>query len=58
MADDIDVVNERELKADKAIHSIRYDIPKGISGECEECEEYSPRLIDGVCAFCRDGRTR
>jgi len=58
MADDADIVTEREMKADKAIHSIRYDIPTGMAGECEDCGEHSPRLIRGRCAPCRDGRIK
>lgn len=58
MADDADIVVARSLEADVAVHSFRYDIPEGEAGECEECEEYSPRLIGGRCAFCRDGRER
>ena len=29
-------------------------IPKGAQGECERCGEDMPRLINGVCAPCRD----
>lgn len=58
MADEIDITNDRELRADTAIHSYRYDIPPGESGECEECGHESKRLIAGRCAFCRDGRRR
>lgn len=56
MADDADIVSERELVADEKIHSFRYNIPVGKSGECEECGEFSKRLIKGLCAPCRDGK--
>ena len=43
---------EEELEA--AIKAARRDIPPGVSGECELCGEWSGRLIQGVCAPCRD----
>jgi len=58
VSDDLDVVTERELVADAAVHAFRYHIPPGEPGVCGECEEESPRLIGGRCAFCRDGRRR
>lgn len=29
---------------------------EGVSGDCEMCGEPRPRLVGGLCAFCRDGR--
>ena len=29
-------------------------IPKGEQGECDKCGEDMPRLINGICAPCRD----
>jgi len=58
MADDIDLITERDLGIDALIHSQRYNIPAGTPGECDECGEHSPRLIGGRCAPCRDGRPR
>lgn len=29
-------------------------IPKGKPGDCELCGEWSGRLVNGVCAPCRD----
>ena len=26
----------------------------GVPGECDRCEEHSPRLVGGYCAPCRD----
>lgn len=31
-------------------------IPIGAPGECDNCGEDMPRLVDGLCARCRDGR--
>jgi hypothetical protein len=58
MADDADIVGDRMLLDDAQIHAIRYEIPAGTAGICRQCEEPSPRLIAGRCAFCRDGRNR
>lgn len=31
-------------------------IPAGVAGECDGCGEVMPRLVGGLCGFCRDGR--
>lgn len=55
MSDEIDRANDIALqRLDDAIAEARHDIPPGVPGICEECEEPSPRLINGVCARCRD----
>ncbi len=57
MADDVDFATA--LVADnleKTISAARAPIPVGAAGECEECGEDMPRLVDGRCGFCRDGR--
>jgi len=58
MADDADRASQDTEKLEAAdIEVIRQRaaaIPKGAPGECDMCEEYSPRLIKGVCARCRD----
>lgn len=30
------------------------EMPKGNPGDCELCGEWSGRLVQGVCAPCRD----
>jgi hypothetical protein len=55
MADEADIANdyaERELA--RAISAARMDIQPGVAGECEQCGEWSGRLIGGACAPCRD----
>jgi len=52
--DDADLATQCDLLADELIHRRRYDIPKGVAGICKDCDEQSPRLIDGCCARCRD----
>lgn len=40
-----------------AIAAARVPIAPGQPGDCEDCGEYMPRLVDGQCGFCRDGRS-
>ena len=58
MADIADVTGERmEVQEAVDIAEIRRkaaQMPKGEPGECERCGEDMPRLINGVCAPCRD----
>lgn len=55
MADDADRAFEyMEAELEAAIRAARGDIPPGEPGECDLCGEESPRLINGVCARCRD----
>lgn len=57
MADEIDRANEmadehlaRGIAAEKA------PLLPGAPGECEGCDIDMPRLVDGLCGYCRDGR--
>jgi RNA polymerase-binding transcription factor DksA len=58
MADEADVTGERMAIQEAAdIAAIRRKaeaIEPGEPGECERCGEDMPRLINGVCAPCRD----
>jgi len=55
MADDVDVSNERiEQETQRRIKQVGAEIPPGNPGDCEFCGEWSGRLINGVCAPCRD----
>lgn len=59
MSDIIDVataIEQRQL--DRAVHAARAPIPEGAPGECDGCERQMPRLVGGLCGFCRDGRSR
>ncbi len=54
----MDVSNDR-LEKDKERELARISaaaamIPPGEPGECDRCEEYSPRVVRGACAPCRD----
>lgn len=58
MADEIDQQLERVAVLEEAnIKRIREQaakIPVGKPGDCELCGEWSGRLVNGVCAPCRD----
>ncbi len=58
MSDQIDIANDRVLsdtsKAIAAAARAAAQIPVGEPGECDLCGEWSGRLVDGVCAPCRD----
>lgn len=57
MADAADFATD--LVAESLEHSIRaarVPVPVGEPGECEACFEDRPRLVGGLCGFCRDGR--
>lgn len=58
MSDEIDAAQTRELEDNnKLIAAARETaarIPEGEPGICESCDEWSGRLVDGVCSPCRD----
>ena len=57
MADDIDRAQERDqIIREDALEEQRRkgDMPAGAPGECERCGYDKPRLVNGVCAPCRD----
>ena len=60
MSDEIDVAQDQEMHArDNYLQHVRRkaaEIPVGVAGECDYCGEWSGRLVDGVCAPCRDRR--
>ncbi len=56
IADRAEIIVQEHL--DRSIAAARVVVPVGEPGECDECGEDSPRLVDGRCAPCRDGRWR
>ena len=58
MADEADkTTDQMEVQEAAYIAEIRRKaaaIPKGVPGICDFCAEDMPRLINGVCALCRD----
>jgi hypothetical protein len=57
VADDGEAAFEivEELVA-RGLSSIDRALPAGVAGECDDCGEQMPRLVNGRCGFCRDGR--
>ena len=61
MSDRGDIIDQANDKAaifaserEAAIRRAAAQIPEGTPGDCEICGEWSARLVDGVCAPCRD----
>ena len=53
--DDVDRAQQHaEAELEAAITAARGDIPPGTQGDCDLCGEWSGRLIEGLCAPCRD----
>lgn len=58
MVDEID----RQLERDEILDTVNLarareaasKIPAGHPGDCDLCGEWSARLVNGVCAPCRD----
>jgi hypothetical protein len=52
-ADRAQAHTEAELEA--AIAAARgVPIPEGVAGDCDLCGEHTSRLVEGLCAPCRD----
>lgn len=56
MADEMDRAHEaEEHHRDLALANREpFTLLKGKPGDCETCGEHSMRLLDGMCAPCRD----
>ena len=53
--DEVDAANDQaQQRLDILIKQARKPLAKGEPGECTLCGEYSGRLIESVCAPCRD----
>ncbi len=59
MADPVDEANEvAAAQLARSIAAARAPVPAGEPGECDDCGEDMPRLVNGRCGYCRDGRRR
>lgn len=60
MADEIDIANDYAQKMEErnvaAIRKAAAQIPVGVAGICESCGLESKRLVNDMCAPCRDMR--
>jgi hypothetical protein len=56
MSDDIDRANDyAELERQSALKNRTHaEIEAGHSGECEQCEEWAQRIVNGLCVKCRN----
>lgn len=57
MADAVDMaqeVNDLHLRA--SLVAARQPVVIGTPGECRKCGDEMPRLVGGLCGYCRDGR--
>ena len=54
LADIADIAQEQQEREEEWRKVSPYVLPQGMPGDCRVCEEFSPRLIKGVCAPCRD----
>jgi len=56
--DEIDIANDYAQKMEErnvaAIRAAAADIPEGYPGECDSCGLESKRLVNDLCAPCRD----
>jgi hypothetical protein len=41
---------------ERSLRTARAQVAAGVAGDCEECGYDMPRLVEGRCGFCRDGR--
>lgn len=61
MSDDLDIAAERsQLALDARVAQVRAGatLAPGKPGECDDCGEWSGRLVGGLCAPCRDREAR
>ena len=59
MADIADIAaDDLATVIEAAVSEARAPLAAGVAGECAQCEWWMPRLVDGLCGFCRDGRPR
>lgn len=58
MSDEIDIANDRiEIESERNLRKVMNSankMPKGSTGECDECGLYFSRIVNGMCGRCRD----
>lgn len=57
MTDEVDTSNDNiQLDIERRVEEVRRnaELPPGEPGDCERCGGWSGRLVNGVCAPCRD----
>lgn len=53
-----DVIERSENDAINRARKAVAAIPAGTKGKCRECRDLSPRLVERLCAPCRDNFNR
>lgn len=57
MADAADAAQEvNDLHLRTSLAAARRPVVIGVPGECRKCGDEMPRLVGGLCGYCRDGR--
>ena len=55
VSDEADLGNEQmEKDLDYALRAARKPLRPGRAGDCDICGEWSGRLIEGACSYCRE----
>lgn len=57
MTDEVDISNDNiQEDIERRVEEVRRnaELPPGEPGDCGRCGEWSGRLVNGVCAPCRD----
>lgn len=54
MSDHADRAQAIAEQIEALMRPLPYVLPEGTAGDCEICGEWSSRLIEVVCASCRD----
>lgn len=57
MTDEVDISNDNiQHDIERRVEEVRRnaELPPGEPGDCERCGEWSGRLVNGICAPCRD----
>lgn len=59
MSDEVDIANDiAEIHLQELIAKAKVPMATGYAGECDDCGDFTPRLVDGLCSPCRDFNAR
>lgn len=50
----VEVIDEQQRLLENQARQAAFNIPVGEPGHCEECGDWSQRLVNRLCAPCRD----
>lgn len=49
-----EIIEFKQAAIERSIRNAARNIQKGEPGVCDECGLYKERLVEGICASCRD----